>query len=271
MYIVRWQFNLNSDTAKNMNKFFAIAFLCVQMFAFGQAPTITSPTPEQEYYEGETVQIRWKSTRPNPWQNVNLAKMTENGVFDYIKVGAPNNGAYDWTAEQFRASERVVIEVADGGYAQNRSQVTIIVHSGPRPKTEVGQKFQLKPIVIVGLDTVPANTYRFEIRKDNGAWEVAGDLQMNSTKFYWAASYSSEKCSYRITNLTTSEEVEYVTLAGVAVEWSSTPGHTYRIKQSSDLSTWETKLEKKADSAEGVFYTFAENSMGYFAVIDLAN
>ncbi len=205
-------------------------------------PTISAPTQNQVFYEGEAVTLNWNSTRASAWKTVNIRQLTLSGSgWDYVKVGAPNTGHYEWTASQFRGNEEFILEIADGGQVAHRSTVVIAVKSGTRPS-------ETKPVVIglqrargLNWESTPGDTYFVEEKNGTNDWTSfwlveADDIQTSLAVF-------TSQNQYRVWNMSREVEVAMNIFPAVAIDWASVPNCRYKVETSTDLTTWQVLID----------------------------
>ncbi len=241
-----------------------VSLIAVTLNVMGQ-PTITSPTSGQVYYPRETMEIRWKSTRSNAWGIVTIVlKDVANNTTQFI-AGTPNTGSFDWVVSKWNNATDFAIQVNDGGTTNSMTSVSIVIKDGKRPKPV---SMTILKGVIIEWVSIPGYTYRVERSADSVLWEVIAESTVDFASAYITDYTSGPQALYRVLD-NDSQSVDVKVSRGVSLEWTSIPGHTYRVNKSTNLINWEVMAEGKVDFADTYLDDYAESPQTFYQILDL--
>jgi len=241
-----------------------MAFIATTLNAMGQ-PVVTSPTPGQVYYPGETMQIRWNSLPQDPWTSVYIMlQNVRSDTVSWVVFDTPNDGEFDWIVSKGNTSNtNFAIKISGNG----GTIIPIIIQNGVRPQPVEVSLFQG---VVIEWESIPGNTYRIEKSTNSIDWETIAEERVDFTPAYIVDYTEGRKISHRVLDITNgAQPVEIQVSRSVSLEWTSIPGHTYRVVTSIDLVNWETAAEGTVDFDYAYFDDYAEDSKAFFRVLDL--
>lgn len=110
-----------------------ICFLAISIGIKAQ-PVILSPTNGQVFYNGDVMQITWKSPEIGSSENVwILLQMTGTDEGSWIAADVTNNGTYTWSAVNYNITHtNFTITVMDD---YDSAPISIVIINGSRPPT----------------------------------------------------------------------------------------------------------------------------------------
>jgi len=246
---------------------FLVALIVTTLNVFGEL-TVTSPTPGQVFYPGETMQIRWTSELPSFYTASIL--LHEAGVGSrYIESGGQkNNGRFDWVVEKRNSTGTNFVISIYVGVSVEESNIPIIIQNGVRPPQPV--EVSLFRGVVIEWVSIPGHTYRIEKSTNSIDWEIIAEEVVDFTPAYIVDYTEGRKVSHRVLDITNgAQPVEIQVSRSVSLEWTSIPGHTYRVVKSTDLVNWETMAEGTVDFTEAYFDDYAEDPHVFYRVLDI--
>ena len=177
----------------------------VSVAAFGQAPTVTSPSSNQVFYVGEKLEIRWQSNRSDAWSRVSLMLQAQgSGSASWIAFSTPNDGSFEWTVSKWATpATHFTITVSDGGSGTHETEIPIVIMEGTRPKPPQIVNAQIRKAITVEWKSIPGHTYRVEKSTDLVTWERFADDTLVEFEDAFVFDYTEGKPAfYRVTDLT---------------------------------------------------------------------
>ncbi len=146
-----------------------------------QSTTILSPTNGQVYYNGDTMEIKWRCAS-NQWSETVWISLNMTGTDQgsWVAADTANTGSYNWTVMNRNLGHtNFTLVIYDNYY--DSIPVSIVIINGTRPITPVQVPISIHRVVSIEWLANTNHTYQIQGSANLKNWQALFEGQMPTT------------------------------------------------------------------------------------------
>lgn len=262
-----------------MKSFIFAVVMALSALAGWAQPVITSPTNGQVLYVGETINITWiprnGPSGPDLWDVVNITfyekgrQLSNNVPTADVRIAsaATNSGNYMWQVAKHNTNTSWIVEIEDGGFGTNISNVEVTIIGDPRIQ---GVRTIIDGVwMVIEWEAHFGHTYRIESSSNRSDWIVEQEnISGRGTKTVFIPTSANQ--FFRVVDLTTPPtEIQLIGVRKImSISWAGNSRHTYRVESSFNLRDWTTRWQGIGINPSHFLFTMSLANE-FFRVFDL--